>query len=169
LVIAIAFWILWPIVIGAGWVPTPKDIINKMLCIAEVGPDDTVYDLGSGDGRIILSAAIEFGATAVGIEADPLRVILTRIWIKLNGLENQIHVIWSNFFKEDLSAASVVTIYQSTEINKKLKEKLQNELCNGARIISYSFEFEGWEPIAVDERKKLYLYELKKICAHVTS
>jgi predicted RNA methylase len=159
-VIGFALWILWPIVIGAGWIPTPKDTVKKMLCLAEVGPEDTVFDLGSGDGRIILMAALEFEANAVGIEADPLRVLVTRIKIGLNGLEDQVKVIWGNFFKEDLNHASVITIYQSTEINNKLREKLLRELNSGTRVISYSFIFETWEPVKVNESRKLYLYEI---------
>ena len=155
--IGAAMWILWPIVIGAGWIPTPKSVVKKMLDFAGVGPSDTLIDLGSGDGRIILMAA-EYGARAVGIEADPLRVLITRIRIRLKGLEDRVDVIWGNFFKKDLSAASVVTIYQSKDINNKLKAKLQKQLCPGTRVISYSFTFDGWEPVKVDDSTKLYLY-----------
>jgi len=161
LIIGAAIWIIWPLVIGAGWIPTPKNVVKKMLCFAEVGPSDTLFDLGSGDGRIIFTAALEHEAHAVGIEADPLRVLITRIWIRLKGLEDRVEVNWSNFFKKDLSAASIVTVYQSTEINNRLKEKLLRELCPGTRVISYSFIFDGWEPVKVDESTKLYLYEIK--------
>ena len=163
LIIGVAIWILWPIMIGAQWIPTPKNIVKKMLLFAGVGPGDTLIDLGSGDGRIIISAALEFEANSVGIEADPLRVLITKIRIILKGLEDQVDVIWGNFFKNDLSAASVVTIYQSTEINNKLKEKLQKQLHPGTRVITYSFIFDGWEPVKVDESTKLYLYKIKSM------
>jgi hypothetical protein len=87
--------------------------------------------------------------------------LITRIRIRLKGLEDKVEVIWGNFFKSDLSAASVVTIYQSTEINKKLKENLEEQLHPGTRVVTYSFIFEGWEPVKVDESTKLYLYEIK--------
>jgi len=161
LIIGATIWILWPLVIGAGWIPTPKNVVKKMLYFARVGPGDTLIDLGSGDGRIIFMAALEYEAIAVGIEADPLRVLITRIWIRLKGLEDRVDVNWSNFFKKDLSAASVVTVYQSTDINNRLKEKLLRELSPGSRVISYSFIFDGWEPVKVDESTKLYLYEIK--------
>ena len=161
LIIGVAVWVLWPIIIGAQWIPTPKDVVRKMLSFADVGPQDTLIDMGSGDGRIILLAAQEFGASAFGIEADPLRVLITRIRIRLKGLEDQVEVIWGNFFKSDLSAASVVTIYQTTEINKKLKQQLEEQLHPGTRVVTYSFIFEGWEPVKVDESTKLYLYEIK--------
>ena len=99
LFIVAAIWILWPIVIGAQWIPTPNNVVEKMLYFAEVGPDDILIDLGSGDGRIILMAALKFGANAVGIEADPLRVLITKIRIRLKGLKDQVDVIWGNFFR----------------------------------------------------------------------
>jgi hypothetical protein len=161
LIIGAAMWILWPLAIGAGWIPTPKNVVKKMIYFAGVGPGDTLFDLGSGDGRIIFTAALEFEANTVGIEADPLRVLITRIWIRLKGLGGRVDVIWGNFFNKDLSAASVVTVYQSTDINNRLKEKLLRELSPGTRVISYSFIFDGWEPVKVDESIKLYLYEIK--------
>jgi predicted RNA methylase len=161
LIIGVAVWVLWPIIIGAQWIPTPKDVVRKMLSFADVRQGDTLIDLGSGDGRIILLAAQQFGASAFGIEADPLRVLITRVRIRVKGLEDQVEVIWGNFFKSDLSAASVVTIYQSTEINKKLKQQLEEQLHPGTRVVTYSFIFEGWEPVKVDESTKLYLYEIK--------
>jgi len=157
---AVVVWMLWPLVIGAGWIPTPKKVVRKMLQLASVGADDTLFELGSGDGRIIFMAAIEFGAKAVGIEADPVRVLWTLIWIRLKGLKDQVDVLWGNFFKKDLTAASVVSIYQSTDINNRLKDKLMRELKPGTRVISYSFTFDSWEPIKVDEESKVYLYKL---------
>lgn len=157
---AVVLWMLWPLVIGAGWIPTPKKVVRRMLQLASVDSDDTLFELGSGDGRIIFMAATEFGAKTVGIEADPVRVLWTLIWIRLKGLKDQVDVLWGNFFEKDLNAASVVTIYQSTDINSRLKDKLIRELKPGTRVISYSFTFEGWEPIKVDEESKIYLYKL---------
>jgi len=159
-ILAVIVWMLWPLVIGAGWIPAPKKVVRKMLQLASVGADDTLFELGSGDGRIIFMAAIEFGAKAVGIEADPVRVLWTLIWIRLKGLKDQVSVLWGNFFKKNLSAASVVTIYQSTNINNRLKDKLMRELKPGTRVVSYSFTFDSWEPIKVDEESKVYLYKL---------
>ena len=155
-----ALWIFWPLVIGAQWIPTPRKVVREMLGFAGVGPGDTVIDLGSGDGRIVLMAASEFGADAVGIEADPLRVLMSRALIRSRGLGDRVEVAWGNFFKAGLGAASVVTVYQSTAINRKLREKLQEELGPGARVVTYSFLVEGWEPAKVDEKTGLYLYEM---------
>ena len=151
-------WIVWPLLIGAGWVPTPRRVVRRMLRLAWVGPGDTLFELGSGDGRIMFMAAREFGAEAVGIEADPLRVLLTLAWIRLTGLTGRVSVLWGNFFKKDLGAASVVTVYQSTEINNRLKDKFTRELKPGTRVVSHAFMFDGWEPVKVDEESEVYLY-----------
>ena len=114
----VVIWLVWPRLIGAVWIPTPRGVVRKMLHLAGVGEDDTLFELGSGDGRIIFMAAKEFGAKAIGIEADPVRFLWCLIWIRLKGLKDQVRVLWRNFFKQDLSSASVVTIYQNTEVNK---------------------------------------------------
>lgn len=155
---AIGLWIVWPLAIGAGWVPTPRRVVRRMLRLAGVGPGDTLFELGSGDGRIMFMAAREFGAEAVGIEADPLRVLLTLAWIRFTGLTGRVSVLWGNFFKKDLGAASVVTVYQSTEINNRLKDKFTRELKPGTRVVSHAFTFDGWEPVKVDEESEVYLY-----------
>jgi hypothetical protein len=155
---AIVVWVLWPLLIGAGWVPTPRKVVRKMLSLADVGPGDMLYELGSGDGRIIFMAAKEFGAKAVGIEADPLRVLWTLVWIRVKGLRDQVSVLWGNFYKRDLGEASVVTVYQSTDINRKLRDKFKRELGPGTRVVSYAFTIEGWEPAKVDEEDQVYLY-----------
>jgi len=155
---AIGLWIVWPLLIGAGWVPTPRRVVRRMLRLAGVGPGDTLFELGSGDGRIMFMAAKEFGAEAVGIEADPLRVLLTLAWIRLTGLTGRVSVLWGNFFKKDLGAASVVTVYQSTEINNRLKDKFTRELKPGTRVVSHAFTFDGWEPVKIDEESEVYLY-----------
>lgn len=155
---AIVVWVLWPLLIGAGWVPTPRKVVRKMLSLADVGPGDTLYELGSGDGRIIFMAAKEFGAKAVGIEADPLRVLWTLVWIRAKGLRDQVSVLWGNFYKRDLGEASVVTVYQSTDINRKLRDKFKRELEPGTRVVSYAFTIEGWTPVKVDEEDQVYLY-----------
>jgi hypothetical protein len=155
---AIGLWIVWPLLIGAGWVPTPRRVVRRMLSLAGVGPGDMLFELGSGDGRIMFMAAREFGAEAVGIEADPLRVLLTLAWIRLTGLTGRVSVLWGNFFKKDLGAASVVTVYQSTEINNRLKDKFTRELKPGTRVVSHAFMFDGWEPVKVDEESEVFLY-----------
>lgn len=155
---AVIVWLLWPLLIGAAWVPTPRKVARRMLQLAGVGPGDTLFELGSGDGRIIFMAATEFGAMAVGIEADPLRVLWTLAWIRLKGLTGKVSVRWGNFYNTDLGAASVVTVYQSTEVNNRLKDKFVRELKPGTRVVSHAFTFNGWETMKADEESQVYLY-----------
>jgi precorrin-6B methylase 2 len=157
-VVLICVWIIWPVLIGAAYVPTPHEIVVKMLEIAEVKEDDVLYDLGSGDGRIIIEAADKYRAKAIGIEADPLRVLWSRAKIRSRALHDRVRVIWGNFFRSDLSKATVVTIYQGQGINNKLIEKLEEELKPGTRIVSYSFTFDGWDPIKEESDSPIYLY-----------
>jgi len=159
-VVTAAVWVLWPRLIGAVWLPTSMDVVRKMLVAAEVRPDDVVYDLGSGDGRIILAAAKEFGARAVGIEADPIRFVWSKLRIRVVGLSDMVNVLWGNFFHRDLREASVVTLYQDQSVNNRLREKLKEELNPGTRIVSHSFTFRGWSPARRDEESQVYLYVL---------
>jgi cyclopropane fatty-acyl-phospholipid synthase-like methyltransferase len=151
---------MWPVVIGAIFVPTPMDIVEKMLLLADLKKDDTVIDLGSGDGRIIIEAAKKYGVNAIGIEADPLRLLWSRFRVRANGLENKVNIVWGNFFKTDLSKATVVTVYQGQGINNKLVSKFEKELEPGTRVVSYSFTFDGWNPIKKDPDSSVYLYNI---------
>ncbi len=149
---------IWPSVIGAPWVPVSKSTARKMLELAQVTHEDTLLDMGSGDGRIIIMAAKEFGATALGIEADPLRVLWSRSVIRLRRLKDNVSVIWGNFFAQTLPDVTVVTVYQGQAINKRLKKKLSSDLKRGTRVVSYSFPFDGWTPVETQKNPHLYLY-----------
>ncbi len=158
--VLVVLWLNWPAVIGAIFVPTPMHVVGKMLEMAGVSENDTLIDLGSGDGRIIIEAAKKHGATTIGIEADPLRVIWSRLRVRSNGLQEKVNIIWGNFFNTDISKATVVTIYQGQDINKKLIKKLEKELQPGTLIVSYYFTFDGWIPHKKNTESDVYLYEL---------
>jgi predicted RNA methylase len=157
-IVIVAFSMLWPLMIGAAYSPSSKGVVRKMLEMAEVDSDDVLYDLGSGDGRIVLEAARRYNARAVGIEADPLRVIWSKILVMTNGLQNQIQIVWGNLFHQNISNATVVTVFLWQRTNEKLKEKLLKELRPGSRVVSYVWIFEGWKPIKVDTKDRIYLY-----------
>ena len=126
LVIVIVFYIIWKywtLAIGAGYDPTPTDKVHKMLDLAKVGKDDLVYDLGSGDGRILITATKTFSARAVGIEADPFRFIFSWFVILLSGQRKRIILKFGNFFKKRIDDATVVTIFLYQPTNNKLREK----------------------------------------------
>ena len=158
IIILVALWLLWPIIFGAPYVPSPMNKVHKMLGIADLTDRDILYDLGSGDGRIIVNGAKMYGAKTVGIEADPLRYLWSKFVIFFNNLTDKVNVIWGNFNKISIIDATVVTIYQRKGVNKVLKEKFIRELKPGTRIVSYMYEIEGWTPIKIDEESKIYLY-----------
>ncbi len=157
-IIAVISSAIWPTLIGAVWIPTPRETARKMLELAKVTSEDIVVDLGSGDGRIIVMAAEEFGATAFGIEADPLRVLWSRTVIRRHGLRDRVKVVWGNFFSKSIAAATVVTVFQGQAINKTLQPKLSTELKPGTRVVSYSFPFEDWDPVETQIKPNLFLY-----------
>ena len=152
--------ILWTGLRGAPWVPTGLRIVRKMLEMAEVGPDDVVYDLGCGDGRTIVTAARRYGAHAVGIEIDPLRYLWCQILITVLGLRGQVRVLYGSFYRRDLGEASVVTCYLLQSTNEKLQDKLVRELDPGTRIVSNSFTFPRLHLLRQDTGDELYLYNL---------
>ncbi|MGE0548717.1 MAG: cyclopropane-fatty-acyl-phospholipid synthase family protein [Kofleriaceae bacterium] len=128
------------------FVPTPEPLIAKMLSMAKVGPNDVVYDLGSGDGRIVIAAARDFGARGVGIELDPKLVRKANENAKTAGVADRVEFRVGDIFEEDLSKATVVTLYLLPKINIKLKPKLFRELKPGSRIVTSSFDFGDWKP-----------------------
>ena len=141
LLIAIMLWILWSQAIGAEFVPTTMKNVRAMLSMAEITSDDVLYDLGSGDGRTIVTASKDYGAKSVGIEADPIRLFWSRLRIRRNGLSNLSRVEWGNFFSKDLSEATVVTLYLFQSTNDKLVKKFERELKPGTKVISHVFDF----------------------------
>ena len=157
-IIIFVTWIAWSGVVGAPWLPTPNKRVRSMLEIAGVSSDDKLYDLGSGDGRIIVMAGKEFGATSIGIEIDPLRLMWSRFKIKRHNIGAKVKVIRGNFLNMSLSDATIVTLYQGYIINKKIRDKLAKELKPGTRVVSYRLILDGWTPIKTDEEESIYLY-----------
>jgi len=153
--------IAWSGVAGAPWLPSARHRVRRMLELAEVQPEDVVYDLGSGDGRVLLVAARDFGARAVGIEIDPFRCAWTQMHLKARGLSDRAQVTWGNFFHQDLSGADVVTVYLRQDTNNRLMDKLWRELQPGARVVSNTFIFPGWEVETIDREEHLYLYRIR--------
>lgn len=153
-------WKYWTLSIGAGYDPAPMDKVHKMLTIARVRPDDVVYDLGCGDGRILVTAAREFGARAVGIEIDPFRFVFAWFMKMLSGRSRRIELRYGNLFKMNIEAATVVTLFLYGPTNNRLKEKLSRELKTGTRIVSYIWRFDGWAVADFLPEDRIYLYEM---------
>lgn len=158
--------IIWPNKYAAPWVPTSMVEVHKMLQLAEIGPGDLVYDLGCGDGRIIIVAARQYGSRAIGIEIDPLRYVWCQILITILGLRSRVQVIFGDFFKKDLSDADVVTCYLLPTTNEKLESKFMQELQADTRVVSHDFLFPKLALQQQDNEYNLYLYHPKQSMKH---
>lgn len=144
------------------FVPTLYAVADEMLKLANVTADDVVYDLGSGDGRILILAAQKYGARGVGIEIDPKLVERSRQIAREGEVADRVTFIEGDLFTADISRATVVTIYLSPTVNKRLEPKLRRELRPGTRIVSHQFGLGDWAPDrtvrAEDDRTDLFLW-----------
>ncbi|HSB81030.1 MAG TPA: class I SAM-dependent methyltransferase [Candidatus Methylomirabilis sp.] len=128
------------------YVSTPEAVVQEMLEIANVSAKDIVYDLGSGDGRIVIAAAKRFGARGVGIEINPDLIREARENAEQAGVSHLVRFLEGDFFSADLREASVVTLYLLPEVNRQLLPKLLAELRPGTRIVSYKYDLGNWAP-----------------------
>ncbi len=129
------------------FVPTPNEVVSAMLRMAAVTKKDTVYDLGCGDGRIVIAAAQKYGARGVGIDIDPDRVAEATENVKKARVTDLVKIIRGDLFEADISEATVVTLYLLTELNRKVRPKLLRDLRPGTRVVSHAFSMGGdWEP-----------------------
>jgi len=128
------------------YVPTPHDVVERMLQMAKVGPGDVLYDLGSGDGRIPIAAAKKFGIRAVGIDIDPQRIKEANANANKAGVTKLVSFRQEDLFKADFRNATVVTLYLLPELNEKLRPRLWAELRPGTRIVSHQFDMGDWQP-----------------------
>jgi predicted RNA methylase len=148
-------------------IPTPQAIVERMLDMAHVKAGETVYDLGSGDGRVLITAVQKFGARAVGIEIDPDLCEKAKLKVKQLGLEDKISVIHGSVLRTDLRPADVVTMYFLTLSNEKLRPSLE-KLRAGTRVVSFQFPIRGWKPLEAqivnvsNVDRTIYVYEIGK-------
>lgn len=141
------------------YVPTPYKVVEAMLEVADVGPQDTVYDLGSGDGRIVISAARDRGATGIGVEIDPTYIDMARLNAAADGVMDKVTFVQADLFEIDFTDATVVALYLSPELNLKLRSTLLDELQPGTRIVSHEFAMGDWKPkqsLNIDGHKVFY-------------
>ena len=163
---------LFPQQFGAGenlapYIPSPQVVVERMLEAGRVKPDDMVYDLGSGDGRIVITAAQKFKARAVGIELNPDLCKKARARVKELGLEERVKIVQGSALKEDLSPADVVMLYLLTSSNQRLRPIMEKSLKPGTRVVSNDYEVRGWHPEQVVSvtagglTHKIYVYAIK--------
>jgi SAM-dependent methyltransferase len=128
------------------YVPTPQNVVDAMLKLANVHSGDVIYDLGCGDGRIVVTAAKQFGVRGIGIDINPERIAEARENAQSNGVTNRVTFRNEDLFEADIKEASVVTLYLLTSLNLKLRPKLWRDLKPGTRIVSHSFDMGDWKP-----------------------
>ena len=152
--------------LDVAYIPTPKNIVRQMLLLARLRKGELLYDLGAGDGRILIEGAREFGARCVGVEIDPERVV--RLKERLAATKVEAKVIEGDLMRFDLSDADVIAIYLSDSVNAKLAPKLSRELKPGARVVSLDYTLPGWKVEketsvgSAGLSRQIYLYSLRE-------
>lgn len=149
----------------APYVRTPDRIMDRMLELAAIKPGDTVYDLGCGDGRIVIAAALRYKAKAVGVEISPKLASQANLAIEKAGLKGRAQIIQGDLLAADLTGADVVTIYLGTQLNAELRPRLEKFLHAGARVVSHDYPVPGWKATRTErtEGKQghvIYVYEM---------
>jgi len=150
----------------APFVPSPQLVVEKMLQAAGLKPHEVLYDLGSGDGRVVITAAQKFRAKAVGVELSQDLCQRALREVKLLGLQDRVEIINADLLTVDLSPADVVILYLLTSSNDRLKPNLQKYLKPGARVVSHDFKIRGWKPARIAEVEvanrvhTIYVYEM---------
>ncbi|MEX2270368.1 MAG: methyltransferase domain-containing protein [Vicinamibacterales bacterium] len=145
------------------YVPTPPEVVDAMLRLAKVGPNDVVYDLGSGDGRIVIAAAQKYGARGIGFDIDPQRIAEANANLAQAGVGNRVRFVQGDLFEQDLGEATVITLYLLPSLNLKLRPTLW-KLKPGTRIVSHSFDMGDWEPEVTEtvDGRQIYFWTVGK-------
>lgn len=147
-----------------AYIPTPEDLVDVLLNLAQVGPEDVLYDLGCGDGRLLIRAAQRWGTRGVGIDIDPARIAQTNAIVKAHGLSEQIALRQENLYDTELQSATVVVLYLLPHLNLRLRSRLWQQLKPGSRVVSHQFDMGDWAPNQVihlpesEEDSTLYLW-----------
>lgn len=148
---------------SAPWLPIWQKDVQRMLDLADIKPNDKVYDLGAGDGRLLIAAAQNYQATAVGWEISILPYLIGWFKIRILGLNSKVKLKYGNFFKADISQADIICLFLTPDGLNKLQPKLEKEVKSGTKILSYSFKFKDWEPKEISKPDKnkisVYLYQ----------
>jgi predicted O-methyltransferase YrrM len=133
------------------YVPTPNEVVARMLIMAGVNSKDFLYDLGSGDGRIVIAAARDYGTRGIGYDLNPKRIQESKENARKAGVTNRVRFILKDIFEADLTGATVVTLYLLPDVNLRLRPKLLDELRPGTRIVSHNYDMGDWKAEAVEE------------------
>jgi SAM-dependent methyltransferase len=160
-----ALWLVVPALYGVPWVPTREARIRRALQLAKLQPGEIFYDLGAGDGRVLLIAAKEFGAQAVGIEVGPVQWALGWMRILISGGRHRTRLRCGNFYRADLTEVDVIFVYLTSSQTSRLAKKLEQELRPGARVVSIAADFPDWQAGLVDREMLIFVYQMPPVRA----
>jgi len=163
--VAVAYFVFASFVFGAGYQPTPRRAVETMLRFAEVGPRDTVYDLGAGTGAIVFRAARTYRAKVIGVEVEPLRFLVLKLRRALGPFADRITLRWGNLFNLEFRDATVITAFLWPGAMARLRPKLEAELPPGARLVSHCHPVPGWVAEKHDTDTDVYLYRWPEAAA----
>ncbi len=159
IIVVASLWVLIPAFYGLPPVSSRRERIRRALELADPQAGETLYDLGSGHGRVLIMAAKEFGLNAVGIEAGPVQCIISWVNALRNGVSSKVRIEAGNFYKSSLKDADIVFAYLTSDHGYRLQEKLNRELKPGARVVTISFELPGWNVDFFDREQLIYIYK----------
>lgn len=162
-------WVILPALFGAPTKPTALERIRKALRLVNLQPGESLYDLGAGDGRVLLIAGREFGAHAVGIEIGPIQCAVIGLRLIASGLGNKVQLKWGNYFTADVSGADVVFIYATSREMARLASHLSSQMKPGSRVVSISADFPEWEPADFDEEDLIFIYSMPPVYGSLTT
>jgi len=153
-------WTMLPAIYGTPGTPSRPYLIRAALKLAGLRPDETVYDLGAGDGRVVVLGAREFGARGVGIEIEPVHCMVAWLRILLSGTAGRVSIRQRNFFEADWADADVIFIYLTPPLLRRLAPHLMLKLRPGSRVVSLYFPFDDWQPTAMDIGNLIFVYQM---------
>jgi len=156
-------WLFVPALYGVPWIPTRESRIRRALQLARLQAGESLYDLGAGDGRVLIMAAKEFGAGTMGVEIGPVQCAVGWLRIWLSGSRHQARMRCGNFYHADIADADVVFVYLTSSQTSRLQEKLARELRPSARVVSIAVDFPNWQPSKVDRELLIFLYEMPPV------
>ena len=157
---AAILWLVVPLATGLPWVPTRDRRIRKALQLADIQPGEIIYDLGAGDGRVLLAAARDFGARAVGIEVSPIHCLIAGLRARFSRVSRLVTVRWGSFYRADFSDADVIYVYMTSGQANRLRPHLEAQLKSGARVVTISSDLDGWQPDQIDRQDLIFLYRM---------